>query len=112
MEVGSLAEGSLIRRYPGQLSDSQETSMGWEQDGLGRGEGQFYQECLPSPPGGWIRLNVVGVMRQIKLFSVVTGKKNMSKVSPVLGWCQHCKSGISLTLVNDGMVVKTSNSHC
>ena len=72
--------------------------------------GQFYQGCLPSPPGGWIWLNVVGVVGKRKLFSVVTENRNMSKVSPGLGWCQ--KSGISLAMVNDGMVVKTSNSHC
>ena len=50
-------------------------------------------------------------MGQRKLFSVVTEKKNMSKVSPRLGRWQHSKSGISLTMVNDGMVVKTSGSH-
>ena len=33
--------------------DGQKTSMGREQDGDG-----FYQECLASPPGGWIQLNV------------------------------------------------------
>ena len=54
--------------------------MGWEQDGLGWG--QFYQECLPSPPEGWIQLNVLGALGHRKLFSVVTGKRNMSKVSP------------------------------
>ena len=48
--------------------------MGWEQD-----ERQFYQECLPSPPGGWIRLNLVDVVGKKKLFSVVIGKRNMSK---------------------------------
>ena len=45
--------------------------MGW--DG-----GRFYQECLPSPLGGWIPLNVVGVVGHCKLFGVVTGKRNMS----------------------------------
>ena len=50
-------------------------------------------------------------MGQRKLFSVVTGKRNMSKVSPRLGWWVHFKSGISFTMVNDGMVVKTSGSH-
>ena len=53
--------------------------MGWD-------VGQFYQECLPSPPGGCIRLNVLGVVRQRKLFSEVTGKRSTSKVSPGLGW--------------------------
>ena len=56
-------------------------------------------------------LNVVGVVGQRKLFSVVAGKRNMSKVSPRLGWCQHCNSGISLAMVNYGMVVKTFDSH-
>ena len=54
---------------------------------------------------------MVGVVGQRKLFSVVNGKRNMSKVSPRLGWCQHCNSGISLTMVNYGMVVKTFDSH-
>ena len=72
---------------------------------------QFYQECLLSPAGRWIRLNVVGVVEQRKLFSVLTGKGNMSKVSPGLGWCQQSKSGICFTMVNDSMVVKTSSSH-
>ena len=50
-------------------------------------------------------------MGQRKLFSVVTGKRNMSKVSSRLGWWQYSKSGISVTMVNDGMVVKMSGSH-
>ena len=34
--------------------------MGWEKDGSRMGwiGGQFYQVCLPGPPGGWIWLNV------------------------------------------------------
>ena len=82
----------------------------WDGSRMDWDGGQFYQECLPSPPGGWIRLNVVGVVRKRILFSVVTENRNMSKVSPGLGQCQ--KSGISLMMVNDGMVVKTYNSHC
>ena len=91
------------------LSDSQESSMRWEQDALGWGT--ILPRILPSAPGGWIRLNVLGVVRQRKLFSVVTGKRSMSKVSSGLGWYQNPKSGISLTTVNDSMVVRRSNSH-
>ena len=54
--VGSLAKRSWMLGWSEQLPDSQETSMGWEQDGLGWG--WFYQGCLHSPPGGWIRLSV------------------------------------------------------
>ena len=45
------------------------------------------------------------------MFSAVTGKRNMSKVSPGLGSYQEHNSGICHTTVNDSMVVKTSNSH-
>ena len=37
LEVGSLAKGGWILGSSGQLPDGQETSMGWEQDGLGWG---------------------------------------------------------------------------
>ena len=57
----------------------------WDGSRMDWDGGQFYQECLPSPPGGWIRLNVVGVVRKRILFSVVTENRNMSKVSPGLG---------------------------
>ena len=30
----------------------------WDGSRIGWDRGQFYQECLPSPPGGWIQLNV------------------------------------------------------
>ena len=56
----------------------------WDGSRMGWDGGRFYQECLPSPPVGWIRLNVLGVVGQRKLFSVVTGNRNMSKV--VLDW--------------------------
>ena len=35
LEVGSLAKGSRMLGWLGQLPDGQETSVGWEQDGLG-----------------------------------------------------------------------------
>ena len=35
LEVGSLAKGSWMLGWLGQLPDSQEISMGWEQEGLG-----------------------------------------------------------------------------
>ena len=43
-----------------------------------------------------------GVVWQSKLFSVVTGKRNISKASPGLG-----KSRNDITKVNEGVVVKT-----
>ena len=46
--MGSLAKGSLVFVWLGQLPDSR---MGWDWE-------QFYQDCLPSPPSGEIRLNV------------------------------------------------------
>ena len=62
----------------GQLPDGQKTSMGWE-DGLGLG-GRFYQECLAT----WCidTAECRGVVGQRKLFSMVTGKRNISKVRP------------------------------
>ena len=48
-----------------------------------------------------------GVVGQRILFSVVTGKRNMSKVIPGLGWCQNSKSVICHMTVNDSMVVRT-----
>ena len=98
--LGSLGSYLMARKPP--LDGSK---MGWDR-------GRFYQECLLSPAGRWIRLNVVGVVGQRKLFSVVTGNKNRSKVSPGLGWYQKAKSGICLTTVNDSMAVKRSNSYC
>ena len=35
LEVGSLAKGSWMFGWLGQLLDGQDISMGWEQDGLG-----------------------------------------------------------------------------
>ena len=35
LEVGSLAKGSRMLVWLGQLPEDQETSVGWEQDGLG-----------------------------------------------------------------------------
>ena len=35
LEVGSLAKGSRMLGWLGQLPDDQETSVRWEQDGLG-----------------------------------------------------------------------------
>ena len=78
--------------WSGQLPDGQETSMGWERDGMDA------TQCR-------------GVVAQRKLFGVVTGKRNVSKVSPGLGWYQYLNSGILYTRVNDSMVVKTANSH-
>ena len=105
LEVGSLAKGSWMLGWSGQLSDGQETSMGWEQDGLGWGA------VLPrvSAQSTWWMdtAECRGVVEQRKLFSVVTRKRNMSKVSPGLGWYQHGKSGIYHTKVNDSMVVRT-----
>ena len=81
--MGSLAKGSWILVLSGQLTDGQETSVGWEQDGLGWGA------ILPrvSPQSTWWMdtAECWGVVGQRKLFSVVTRKGNMSNVSPGLG---------------------------
>ena len=44
------------------------------------------------------------------MFGAVTEKRNLSKVSPGLGWYQSINSGIFHTMVNDGMVFKMANS--
>ena len=82
----------------------------WDGSRISRDGGRFYQGCLPSPPGGWIWLNVLGVVAQRKLFSIVTGKRCMSKVSPGLGWYEQATSGICFLTVNDSMVVRSH--HC
>ena len=97
--LGSLGSYLIARKPP------------WDGSRMGYDGDRFFQECLPNPLGGWIRLNVPGVVGQRILVSVVTGKKNRSKVSPGLGWHQKAKSEICLTMVNDSMVVKGSNSH-
>ena len=85
--------------------------MGWEQDGLGCGV------ILPSVSDQstwWMDTHECGGRggaEKIVYYNVVTGKRNMSKVSPGLGWCQNAKSGICHTTVHDSMVVKTWNSH-
>ena len=79
--------------------------MGWEQGGLGLG----VILARVSAQSTW-RMDTAecrGVVGQRKLFSVVTGKRNMSKVSAGLGWYQHGKSGICHTTVNGRMVVRT-----
>ena len=43
----------------------------WDESRTGWDVGQFYQVCLPIPPGGWIPMNVVGVVGQRKLFTIV-----------------------------------------
>ena len=45
MEVGSPAKGSRMLGWSGQLPDGQETSVGWEQDGLGWGVGSTNGIC-------------------------------------------------------------------
>ena len=82
LEVGSLAKGSWIVGLPGQLSDDQEISTGWEQDGLGWGA------ILPTVPGlstGWMdTAECRGVVGQRRLFSVVTGREICPRL--VLAW--------------------------
>ena len=96
--MGSLGSYLMARKPP------------WDGSRIGRDGGRFYQGCLPSPPGGWIWLNVLGVVAQRKLFSIVTGKRCMSKVSPGLGWYEQATSGICFLTVNDSMVVRSH--HC
>ena len=103
--MGSLEKGSWILGQSGQLTDGQETSMGWEQDGLGWGS---ILTRVSAQSSWWMdTAECRGVVGQRKLFSVVTGKRNMSKVSAGLGWYQHGKSGICHTTVNGRMVVRT-----
>ena len=95
--------------WSGQLPDGQETSMGWEQDGMGWG---LVLPRFSVQPTSWMDATQCrGLVAQRKLFGVVTGKRNVSKVSPGLGWYQYLNSGILYTRVNDSMVVKTANSH-
>ena len=47
-----------------------------------------------------------GMVGLRKLFSVVTVNRNISKVSPGLGWYQHSKSGICHRTVNDSMMIR------
>ena len=73
--------------WSGQLPDGQETSMGREQDGLGWG---VVLPRLSAQYTWWMdTAECRGVVGQRKLFSVVTGKRNMSKVSPGLGCYQQ-----------------------
>ena len=84
--------------------------MGWEQGGLGLG----VILARVSAQSTW-RMDTAecrGVVGQRKLFSVVTGKRKKSKVSPGLDSYQRGNSGICHTMINDSMVVNTSNSHC
>ena len=84
LEVGSPAKGNRMLGWLGQLPDGQETSVGWEQDVLG------WEVALPMVSAHstcwmdvvWCR-SVVG---QRKLLDVVSGKRNVYKVSPRLGW--------------------------
>ena len=46
-----------------------------------------------------------------KLLGVVSGKRNVSKVTPGLGWYQYVDSGIFSTSIHGSMVVNTANSH-
>ena len=56
--------------------------MGWEQNGLGWGA---ILPRLSAQSTWWMDMaECQGMVGQRKLFSVVTGKKNMSKVSPAL----------------------------
>ena len=108
--MGSLEKGSWILGQSGQLTDGQETSMGWEQDGLGWGA---ILTRVSAQSSWWMdTAECRGVVGQRKLFSVVTGKRKKSKVSPGLDSYQRGNSGICHTMINDSMVVNTSNSHC
>ena len=48
---------------------------------------------------------------QRKLLDLVSGIRNVSKISPGLGWYQYVGSGILSTTVHGSMVVNTANSH-
>ena len=84
LELDSLAKSSWMPGLSRQLPDGQKTSMGWEENGLG------LRAILPrvSAQSIWWMdtAECRGVVWQRKLFSVVTGKRNILKVSPGLGW--------------------------
>ena len=67
-----------------QLPDGQKTSVVWEENGLGLGA------IIPrvSAQSIWWMdtAECRGMVWQGELFSVVTGKRNISKASPGLGW--------------------------
>ena len=52
-----------------------------------------------------------GVVGQRKLLDVVSGKRNVSKVSPGMGWQQYDGFGILNTGVHGSMVVNTASPH-
>ena len=83
VEVGSPAKGNRMLGWLGQLPDGQETSVGWEQDVLG------WEVALPMVSvHSTCWMDVVwcwGVVGQRKLLDVVSGKRNVYKVSPRLG---------------------------
>ena len=84
--VGSLAKGSRMLGWLGQLPDGQEISMGWEQDELGW---EVALLMISAQSTCWMdAVYCWGVVRQRKLLVVVSGKRNLSKASPGLGWCQ------------------------
>ena len=79
----------------------------WDGNRMGWDGGQFHQEYLAQSTWWMDTAECQGVVGQRKLFSVVAGKRNVSKVSPGLGLYQHEKSGICHTMVNYAMVVRT-----
>ena len=86
LEVVSLAKGSRVLGLLGQLPDGQEISMGWEQDELGW---EVALLMVSAQSTCWMdAVCYWGVVRQRKLLDVVSGKTNLSKASPGLGWYQ------------------------
>ena len=84
--VGSQAKGSRMLGWLGQLPDGQEISMGWEQDELGW---EVALLMVSAQSTCWMdAVCYWGVVRQRKLLDVVSGKTNLSKASPGLGWYQ------------------------
>ena len=82
MEVGSLVKGRWMFEWLGQLPDGQEISMGWEQDGL---EWGAILPRVSAQSTYWIdTAECRGVVGQRKKICAMTGKRNLSKVSPGL----------------------------
>ena len=109
LEVGSPAKGSRMLVWLGKLPDGQETSVGWEQDGLGW---EVVLSMVYAQSTCWMdAVYCWGVVGKRKLLDVVSGKRNMYKVSPGIRWWQYIGSGIVNTAVHGSMVVNTAKPH-
>ena len=80
--------------------------MGGEQVGIGAIPPRVSAQSI-----WWMDTAVCrGMVWQRKLCGLVTGKRNVSKASPRLGWYYKAKSVTFTMTVNDSVVVKGCNS--